>query len=411
MILVRIMTIQDIRAEFPILSRKVNGKDLIYLDNAATSQKPQSVIDSIAHYYSYYNANIHRGVHALSQEATHAYEQARQKIQKYINARFAHEVLFTSGTTQGINLIANGFASLLQKEDEVLILSTEHHSNIVPWQLLCQRTGAKLRPIPIDENGMILFDELDKMLSQKTKLVSCQHVSNALGNIHDIQQIIQKAKSVGAVVVIDGAQASPHIQVDVQSLGVDFYVASAHKMYGPTGIGFLYAKEQWLNEFPPYQVGSEMIKCVDFEQSSYADLPYKFEAGTPNICGGIAFGTAIDYIQRIGIDFIAQHEHQLLVYTTEKMAEIEDITIYGTKNLTQKAGVISFNINNLHPYDVGMILDKMGIAVRTGHHCAQPIMNFYQVPGTIRASFAVYNTFEEVDIFVDALKKAKRMLG
>ncbi len=403
-------TIQDIRTDFPILDRKINGKPLVYFDNGATSQKPKIVIDSIVEYYSSYNANIHRGVHTLSQEATNAYEQARQKIQKHINAQQAYEIIFTSGTTEGINLVASSMASFLTKGDEILVLTTEHHSNIVPWQFLCERTGAVLRPIPIDKEGMIIMSEFEKILSNKTKIVSCQHVSNALGNIHPIEQIIEKAHSVGAAVLIDGAQAAPHFQIDVQALNVDFYVASAHKMYGPTGIGFLYAKEEWLHKLPPYQGGGEMIKSVCFQESTYAELPYKFEAGTPNICGGIAFGYAIDYIQNIGMDFIAQHEHKLLEYATKQILSIGDITIYGASDISKKAGVISFNINGVHPYDVGTILDKMGIAVRTGHHCAQPIMEFYHIPGTVRVSFALYNTFEEVDILVEGLKKAKRML-
>ena len=403
-------TIQDIRTDFPILDRKINGKPLVYFDNGATSQKPKIVIDSIVEYYSSYNANIHRGVHTLSQEATNAYEQARQKIQKHINAQQAYEIIFTSGTTEGINLVASSMASFLTKGDEILVLTTEHHSNIVPWQFLCERTGAVLRPIPIDNEGMIIMSEFEKILSNRTKIVSCQHVSNALGNIHPIEQIIEKAHSVGVAVLIDGAQAAPHFQIDVQTLNVDFYVASAHKMYGPTGIGFIYAKEEWLHKLPPYQGGGEMIKSVCFQESTYAELPYKFEAGTPNICGGIAFGYAIDYIQNIGMDFIAQHEHKLLEYATKQILSIGDITIYGASDISKKAGVISFNINGVHPYDVGTILDKMGIAVRTGHHCAQPIMDFYHIPGTVRVSFALYNTFEEVDILVEGLKKAKRML-
>jgi cysteine desulfurase, sufS subfamily len=403
-------TIQDIRTDFPILDRKISGKPLVYFDNGATSQKPKIVIDSIVEYYSSYNANIHRGVHTLSQEATNAYEQARQKIQKHINAQQAYEIIFTSGTTEGINLVASSMTSFLTKGDEILVLTTEHHSNIVPWQFVCERTGAVLRPIPIDKEGMIIMSEFEKILSNRTKIVSCQHVSNALGNIHPIEQIIEKAHSIGAAVLIDGAQAAPHFQIDIQALNVDFYVASAHKMYGPTGIGFLYAKEEWLHKLPPYQGGGEMIKSVCFQESTYAELPYKFEAGTPNICGGIAFGYAIDYIQNIGMDFIAQHEHKLLEYATKQILSIGDITIYGASDISKKAGVISFNINGVHPYDVGTILDKMGIAVRTGHHCAQPIMDFYHIPGTVRVSFALYNTFEEVDILVEGLKKAKRML-
>lgn len=403
--------IQDIRQDFPILSRIINGKPLVYLDNAATSQKPQIVIDSIVNYYTLYNANIHRGVHTLSQEATDAFEKARQKVQKFINAPSSEQIIFTSGTTEGINLIATGFSSFLQKNDEIWVLTTEHHSNIVPWQLICQKTGAVLRPIPVDDKGMIVWDTFEKQLSEKTKIISCQHISNALGNIHQIEKIIKKAHKNGAVSVIDGAQSSAHFSIDVQALDVDFFVTSGHKMYAPTGIGFIYAKKEWLDKFPPYKGGGEMIKSVCFEQSTYAELPYKFEAGTPNICGGIALGYAIDYLNQLGMAEIAQYEHELLVYATEKLLSVGDITIYGTDDLAQKASVISFNINNIHPYDVGAILDKMGIAVRTGHHCAQPVMDFYHIPGTVRASFALYNTFEEIDIFIEGIKKAKQMLG
>jgi cysteine desulfurase/selenocysteine lyase len=403
--------VQKIRAQFPILSQSVNGKPLVYFDNGATSQKPQVVIDSIVDYYSNYNANIHRGVHTLSQLATDAYEQARFKIQKHFNAKQPYEIIFTSGTTESINLVANGFASLVEKNDEIIISALEHHSNIVPWQMLCEKTGAILKIIPMDVHGELIMSEYDKLLSNKTKLVCCNHISNALGTLNPIEEIIKKAHAVGAAVLIDGAQSCPHLQPDVQALDVDFYVTSAHKMCGPTGVGMLYGKEEWLRKLPPYKGGGEMIATVTFEKTTYADLPHKFEAGTPNICGGIAFGAAIDYMNEVGFDNIAKHEHELLVYGTQKLQEIEGVTIYGPSDLTKKASVISFNIENIHPYDIGTIIDKLGIAVRTGHHCAQPIMDFYKIPGTLRASFAFYNTKEEIDIFVAAVKKAKMMLS
>lgn len=401
--------VKQIRKDFPILKRKVNGKPLIYFDNAATSQTPQQVIDTIVDYYSNYNANIHRGVHALSQEATDAYEQARIKIQKHFNAAKAHEIIFTSGTTHGINLVANGFSSLLKKGDEIIVSALEHHSNIVPWQMLCESTGAVLKVIPMNTNGDLVLSEFDKLLNQNTKLVFVNHISNALGTINPIETIIEKAHKVGAAVLVDGAQSCPHIKPDVQALDVDFYVCSAHKICGPTGIGMLYGKEQWLKKLPPYQGGGEMIAEVSFEKTTYADLPHKFEAGTPNVCGGIAFGAAIDYMNAIGFDAIAQYEHELLVYATKQLQNIEGLTIYGTSE--HKTSVISFNVGNIHPYDIGTILDKMGIAVRTGHHCAQPIMDFYKIPGTIRASFMFYNTKEEIDTFITALKKAVVMLS
>lgn len=403
--------VQKIRAQFPILSQTVNGKPLVYFDNGATSQKPQVVIDSIVDYYSNYNANIHRGVHSLSQLATDAYEQARIKIQKHFNAKQPFEIIFTSGTTESINLIANGFASLLEKGDEIMISALEHHSNIVPWQMLCEHTGAILKVIPMDVHGELIMSEYDKLLSNKTKLVCCNHISNALGTLNPIEEIIKKAHAVGAAVLIDGAQSCPHIKPDVQALDVDFYITSAHKMCGPTGVGMLYGKEEWLRKLPPYKGGGEMIATVTFEKTTYADLPHKFEAGTPNICGGIAFGAAIDYMNEIGFDNIAKHEHELLVYGTQKLQEIEGVTIYGPTDLNKKTSVISFNIENIHSYDIGTIIDKLGIAVRTGQHCAQPIMDFYKISGTIRASFAFYNTKEEIDIFVAALKRAKTMLS
>ncbi|HPE83466.1 MAG: cysteine desulfurase [Aequorivita sp.] len=400
--------IQKIRNDFPILSRKVNGCPLVYLDNAATSQKPQQVIDCIVDYYSNYNANIHRGVHTLSQEATNAYEAARKKIQKHFNAKEAFEIIFTAGTTHGINLVANGFSEILKKGDEIIVSAMEHHSNIVPWQMLCEKTGAILKVIPMNEEGVLVFSEYEKLLSQKTKLVFVNHISNALGTINPIEKIIEKAHEVGAAVLIDGAQSCSHIKPDLQKLDVDFYVTSAHKMCGPTGVGILYIKEEWGNKLPPYQGGGEMIAEVTFEKTTYAGLPHKFEAGTPNICGGIAFGAAIDYLNSIGFEDIEEHENELLKYATEKLLEIEGLKIYGTG--PNKTSVVSFNIEGIHPYDIGTIVDKLGIAVRTGHHCAQPIMDFYKIPGTVRASFAFYNTLEEVDALVNAVKKAKMML-
>ena len=403
------LNITKIREDFPILTRKVNGNPLVYFDNAATSQTPKQVIDTIVDYYSRYNANIHRGVHALAQEATEAYEGGRRKIQQFFNAAHPHEIIFTSGTTHSINLVANGFTAFLKKGDEVLVSAMEHHSNIVPWQMLCERTGATLKVIPMNQDGVLVMEEYEKLLSRKTQLVVCNHVSNALGTINPIEEIIPMAHAVGAAVLVDGAQSSPHLKVDVQKLDVDFYTASAHKLCGPTGIGMLYGKEEWLKQLPPYQGGGEMISEVTFEKTTYADLPYKFEAGTPNICGGIAFGAAIDYLNSIGLEAIDHYEHELLDYATEKLSRIQGMKIYGTAQ--KKTAVISFNIEGIHPYDVGTLLDKMGIAVRTGHHCAQPVMDYFQIPGTIRASFSFYNTKEEVDRFVQCLEKTRQMLA
>jgi cysteine desulfurase/selenocysteine lyase len=403
------LDVDNIRKDFPILNRMVNGKPLIYFDNAATSQTPQQVIDVIVDYYSNYNANIHRGVHSLSQEATDAYEQARIKIQKHFNAKHTHEVIYTSGTTHGINLVASGFSSILKTGDEILVSALEHHSNIVPWQMLCERTGAILKVIPMNTNGELVLSEFDALLNDKTKLVFVNHISNALGTINPIEYIIKKAHSYGAAVLVDGAQSCPHLKPDVQALDVDFYVCSAHKICGPTGVGMLYGKEEWLKKLPPYQGGGEMIAEVTFKKTTYADLPHKFEAGTPNICGGIAFGAALDYMNAIGFDAIAAYENELLEYGTEQLEKIEDLKIYGTAK--EKTSVISFNVGSIHPYDIGTILDKMGIAVRTGHHCAQPIMDYYQIPGTIRASFMFYNTKEEIDVFISSLKKAIMMLS
>lgn len=403
------LDIKKIREDFPILNRKIKGNNLVYLDNAATSQKPKAVIDCITNYYEQYNANIHRGVHQLSQEATDAYEQARKKVQKFFHAKHDYEIIFTEGTTESINLVASSFTSLIEPSDEILISYMEHHSNIVPWQLLCERTGAKLVILPMNKEGQLEIDKLDNLLNSKTKLVAVTHISNGIGVINPIKEIINKAHTVGAAVLVDGAQACGHIQPDVQALDVDFYVTSAHKMCGPTGVGVLYGKEEWLHKLPPYQGGGEMIKEVTFEKTTYADLPHKFEAGTPNISGGIAFGVAIDYLNSIGFEAIAKHENKLLEYATTELKKIEGLTIYG--DVANKSALISFNIKGLHPYDIGTILDQMGIAVRTGHHCTQPIMDFFEIPGTIRASFAFYNTMEEVKVLVEAVKKAKKMLS
>ncbi|OIQ23634.1 aminotransferase class V-fold PLP-dependent enzyme [Lacinutrix sp. MedPE-SW] len=403
------LDIDKIRKDFPILNRKVNGKPLVYFDNAATSQTPQQVIDVIVDYYSNYNANIHRGVHALSQEATDKYEAARLTIQNHFNAKHAYEIIYTSGTTESINLVAHGFAALLNKSDEVIVSALEHHSNIVPWQMLCEKTGATLKVIPMNQEGELDMVVYAQLLSNKTKLVFVNHISNALGTINPIESIIKQAHNVGAAVLIDGAQACPHVKPDVQALNVDFYVTSAHKMCGPTGVGMLYGKQEWLEKLPPYQGGGEMIDQVSFEKTTYAGLPHKFEAGTPNICGGIAFGAAIDYMNTVGFETIANYENELLKYGTEKLLEIDGLKIYGTAK--NKTSVISFNLDGIHPYDVGTLLDKMGIAVRTGHHCAQPIMDYFKIPGTIRASFAFYNTKQEIDALVEGIKKAKMMLS
>ena len=400
--------IEKIREDFPILKRTVNGKPLVYFDNAATSQTPKVVIDAIVKYYTSYNANIHRGVHTLSQEATDLYEQARIVLQKHFNAKHAYEMLFTPGTTFGINMIASGFSNLLKTGDEIIVSALEHHSNIVPWQMLCEKTGAELKVIPMNVAGSLVMSAYDNLLSEKTKLVFCNHISNALGTINPVKEIIEKAHHVGAAVLIDGAQSTPHMKVDFQKLDVDFYVTSAHKICGPTGIGLLYGKKEWLEKLPPYQGGGEMIETVSFEKTTYAGLPHKFEAGTPNICGGIAFGVAVEYMNSIGFDAINKYEQELLKYGTQELLKISGVKIYGTAN---KTAVISFNVADIHPYDIGSILDKLGIAVRTGHHCAQPIMEFYKIPGTVRASFAFYNTKEEIDLFIKSLKKAILMLS
>ena len=400
--------IKKIRDDFPILKRKINGKQLVYFDNAATSQTPKVVIDEISNYYSMYNSNIHRGVHALSQEATDAYEKSRKIIQSNFNARHSKEIIFTSGSTHSINIIASGYASILKKGDEIILSAMEHHSNIVPWQMLCEKTGAIIRIAPMDHNGILILEDFDSICCEKTKLVVISHVSNALGTINPIESILSIAHSYGAIVLIDGAQAAPHIKIDFQKLDIDFYVVSGHKLMGPTGVGVLYGKEELLNDLPPYQGGGEMIEEVTFEKSTYAKLPHKFEAGTPNICGGIALGTAINYLNKIGFKSIAKYEGGLLKYATSKLLEIDGLRIYGQSQ--HKTAVISFNISSIHPYDLGTILDKLGVAVRTGHHCAQPIMDFFKIPGTVRASFSFYNTKEEIDIMVKAIKQAKKML-
>jgi cysteine desulfurase/selenocysteine lyase len=403
------INVDKIREDFPILKRTVHGKPLVYFDNAATSQTPQIVIDTIVDYYSNYNSNIHRGVHTLSQEATDKYEEARIKVQHHFNAKEAYEIILTSGTTNSINIIAAGFASILQKGDEIIVSALEHHSNIVPWQMLCEKTGTILKVIPMLEDGSLNMDAYHDLVNEKTKLVFCNHVSNALGTVNPVEEIIAKAHAFNAAVLLDGAQATPHIKPDLQALDVDFYVASAHKLCGPTGVGMLYGKEKWLQKLPPYEGGGEMIATVSFEKTTYAGLPHKFEAGTPNICGGIAFGAGLDYMNAVGFNNIASYEHELLEYGTQELLKIEDLKIYGTT--AEKTAVISFNVGGIHPYDIGAILDKLGIAVRTGHHCAQPIMDFYQIPGTIRASFSFYNTKEEIDIFVSGVKRAVGMLS
>jgi cysteine desulfurase/selenocysteine lyase len=402
------LDLAKIRAEFPILARKVNGQPLVYLDNAATSQTPLAVIEAISDYYKHTNANIHRGVHSLSQEATYQFEGAREKIRAHINAAHTHEVIITSGTTHSINLVAYGFGHLLDQGDELIVSELEHHANIVPWQMLCERTGAKLKVIPMTQDGTLDMEAYSNLLNARTKVVFVNHVSNALGIINPIEYIIKEAHAVGAAVLIDGAQATPHMVPDVRGLDADFYTTSAHKICGPTGIGMLYGKEEWLRKLPPYQGGGEMIDQVSFEKTTYADLPHKFEAGTPNIAGGVGFGAAIDYMHSIGFKTLAAHENDLLLHATEKLKKIDGMCIYG--DVPNKVSVISFNVAGIHPYDLGTLLDKMGIAVRTGHHCCQPIMDHYKIPGTVRASFAFYNTHEEVERFIAGVEKAVGML-
>lgn len=402
-------TIAEIRNDFPILKAEVRGKDLVYLDNGATAQKPSLVIDAINTYYKDYNSNIHRGVHHLSQVATTAYEEAREKLRGFINSPKLEEVIFTKGTTDSINLVASCFGrNSLNKGDEVIISAMEHHSNIVPWQMICDEREAVLKVIPINNNGELLMYEYKKLLSDKTKLVAVIHISNTLGTINPVKEIIDLAHQKGALVLLDGAQAVPHIKVDVQDLDCDFYVFSGHKMFGPTGVGVLYGKSEYLNDMPPYQGGGDMIKEVTFEKTTYNCLPHKFEAGTPNIVGGIGLGVAVDYMQEVGIDLIHTREEELLAYATEKILKIEGVRIIGEAE--RKASVLSFVIDGLHPFDIGTLLDQLGIAVRTGHHCTQPLMTFFEIPGTIRASFAFYNTKEEVDQLISGLERALSML-
>ena len=405
--------IENIRSQFPILHQTINGKPLVYLDNAATSQKPISVLNSIKEYYETTNANVHRGIHTLSQLATEKMEDARKKVQHFLHAKNDYEVIFTKGTTEGINLIAYALsnANLIKKDDEIIISYLEHHSNIVPWQMLCERTGAILKVIPMDENGILQLDFLEKNLNEKTKIVSFNQVSNALGVINPIEEMIKMIRAnSNAWIVIDGAQSVPHFNIDVQKMDCDFFVFSGHKMYAPTGTGILYGKESVLNELQPFHGGGEMIAVCSFEKTTYAGLPFKFEAGTPNIGGNIALGSAIDFMNDIGLDNIQKHEHDLLQYAQKELLKIEQLKIYGEK--ASRTGVVSFNLEGVGiASDAGMILDKLGIAVRTGHHCTQPIMDFFKIAGTIRASFAVYNTMEEIDILVEGVKKAQRMLS
>jgi len=395
--------IEKIRGEFPILHQKVNGKHLVYLDNAATNQKPQQVIDALTHHYQKDNANIHRGIHTLAERSTTAFEATREAVRSFINANEVEEIIFTKGTSESINLVASSWGrKFLNKGDEVLISALEHHSNIVPWQMICEEKGAKLKVIPINQNGEIILEEVDDLLSEKTKMVAFNHASNSLGTINPVKKIIEKAHAVGAKVLIDGAQATSHLNVDVQELDADFYAFSAHKMYGPTGLGVLFGKRLLLEKMPPYQGGGEMIKDVSFEKTTYNDIPYKFEAGTPDIANVIAFKSAIEFINELGKDNIATHESELLSYATAALKNIEGVRIIGEAK--EKVSVLSFVVEGIHHFDLGMWMDAKGVAVRTGHHCTQPLMDFYCIEGTVRASFSVYNTIEEIDVFVAALK-------
>ena len=401
--------VKNIRKDFPILKKQINGKQLIYFDNAATSQTPTCVINSISDYYNNYNSNIHRGVHSLSEEATEAYEKARGKIQIHFNAKHKEEIIFTSGTTHSINIVSNGFLDLIGENDEIIVSGLEHHSNIVPWQMMCKKTNSKLKVIPLDKNGELDLKEFKNLVSKKTKLVFLNHVSNALGIINPIEEIIQISHSYNALVLIDGAQSAAHFKIDLQKLNVDFFTASAHKLCGPTGVGFLYGKKELLEKIEPFMGGGEMISDVTFEKTTYAEIPHKFEAGTPNISGVIAFGVALDYMNSLGFENIREYEDKLLKYATEKLKEIDGLIIYG--DVKNKTSVISFNISGIHSYDIGSILDKYGVAVRTGQHCAQPIMDHFDIPGTVRVSLSFINTFEEIDILQEAIIKAKSMLS
>ena len=401
--------VKNIRKDFPILKKQINGKQLIYFDNAATSQTPTCVINSISDYYNNYNSNIHRGVHSLSEEATQAYEKAREKIQIHFNAKHKEEIIFTSGTTHSINVVSNGFLDLIGEDDEIIVSGLEHHSNIVPWQMMCKKTNSKLKVIPLDKNGELDLKEFKNLVSKKTKLVFLNHVSNALGIINPIEEIIQISHSYNALVLIDGAQSAAHFKIDLQKLNVDFFTASAHKLCGPTGVGFLYGKKELLEKIEPFMGGGEMISDVTFEKTTYAKIPHKFEAGTPNISGVIAFGVALDYMNSLGFENIREYEDKLLKYATEKLKEIDGLIIYG--DVKNKTSVISFNISGIHYYDIGSILDKYGVAVRTGQHCAQPIMDHFDIPGTVRVSLSFINTFKEIDILQEAIIKAKSMLS
>ncbi|MDR3653023.1 MAG: cysteine desulfurase [Paludibacter sp.] len=402
--------IQHIRADFPILAEKIYNKDLIYFDNAATTQKPRCVVEKIEEGYYHLNANIHRGVHYLSQKATEAHEAARTIVAEFLHAGKREEIIFTRGTTEAINLVATSFGeAFCKKDDEVIVSVLEHHSNIVPWQMLCERKGLKLQVIPMNEHGELDIDTFKSLLNERTRIVSIAHVSNVLGTINPVKEIIRLAHEKNIPVLVDGAQAVPHIAVNVVELDADFYVFSGHKIYGPTGIGALYGKERWLNAIPPYQGGGEMIATVTFEKTTYNELPFKFEAGTPDYIGSTALAEAIRYVQNIGLENIANHEHELLTYCTQRLYEIDGMRIFGTA--TEKSSVISFLVGNIHPYDIGMLLDKLGIAVRTGHHCAQPLIDSLGIPGTVRASFAFYNTKEEIDVFIEALKRVVIMLS
>lgn len=402
--------VEKIRKDFPILSRKIHGKPLIYFDNAASSQKPKQVINCIDKYYSEEHSNVHRGVHYLSSAATEKYESVRESVRKFINAAFSHEIIFTKGTTDSINLVAFSFGKkFIGKGDEVIISAMEHHSNIVPWQMICEEKDARLRIIPINDSGEIIMEEFEKLLNARSRIVAINHISNTLGTVNPVKKIIEKAHAAGVPVLIDGAQAVPHFQIDVQKLDADFYAFSSHKMFGPTGIGVLYGKEKFLEAMPPYQGGGDMIKNVTFEKTLYNTLPFKFEAGTPHIAGVMGLGAAIDYLEETGLNNISQYESELLDYATQKMSAMNGLKIIGTAE--EKSAVISFLAGRAHPYDIGVILDQMGIAVRTGHHCTQPLMERFGIPGTVRASLAFYNTFEEIDELCIGIEKAKKMLG
>ena len=401
--------VYKIREDFPILNKKINGTDLVYFDNAATSQTPKQVIQKIVDYYEKYNANIHRGLHSLSTDATNQYELSRKIIQKHFGIKNNHEVIFTSGTTHGINIVSSGLESQINSSDELIVSEMEHHSNIVPWQILCEKTDAKLKVIPINKEGSLDIDTFKTMLNKNVKFVFINHVSNSLGTINPIEEIIELAHKNNSKVLVDGAQGAAHFKINLSEINVDYYVASAHKLCGPTGVGFLYGKSELLEALPPYQGGGEMISSVTFEKTEYADLPYKFEAGTPNISGVIGFGAAIDYMNDIGFDNIESYEQELLKYATDRLKEISGIKIYG--NSVNKISVISFNLSSHHPSDIGSILDQFGIAVRTGQHCTQPVMDYYNIPGTVRVSLSFYNTKSEIDLLIDALEKASNMLG